>query len=107
MSRIPSADWSWIDTAAQWFERAWKKGPRPRIEDFLAKVAEPQRPARFRELLRVERELRRRAAEGPTALTHLRFRRLRSRVDREARDDGRPGLLDRHVPYGMARCSQR
>jgi hypothetical protein len=54
VSGIPSADWSWIDAADQRFERAWKKGPRPRIEDFLAKVAEPQRPALFRELLRVK-----------------------------------------------------
>jgi WD40 repeat protein/serine/threonine protein kinase len=67
MSGIPSADWSWIDTAAQWFERAWKQGPRPRIEDFLAKVAAPQRPALFRELLRIELELRWRAGEEPAA----------------------------------------
>ena len=44
MSGIPTGDWSWIDGAARRFEQAWRKGPRPRIEDYLAKVAEPQRP---------------------------------------------------------------
>ena len=32
-----------IDKAADDFERAWKKGPRPAIEDYLAGVAEPRR----------------------------------------------------------------
>jgi len=67
MVEIPTADWSWINEAAERFEQAWKKGPRPRIEDFLAKVPEPGRPPLLSELLRVERELRARAGEGPTA----------------------------------------
>ena len=71
MSEIPQEDWSWIDAAARRFERAWKTGPRPRIEDFLAKVPEPQRPALLRELLIVERELRLVAAEVPTAEEYL------------------------------------
>jgi hypothetical protein len=36
MSEIPTNDWTWINAAADRFERAWKQGPRPRIEDYLA-----------------------------------------------------------------------
>ena len=67
MAEIPSADWSWINEAAERFERAWKKGTRPRIEDFLAKEPEPRRPQLLSELIRVERELRAGAGERPTA----------------------------------------
>jgi WD40 repeat protein/tRNA A-37 threonylcarbamoyl transferase component Bud32 len=65
VSEIPTADWSWIDAAAQRFERAWKKGLRPRIEDYLAEADESRRPPLLEELLRVECELRRRAGEMP------------------------------------------
>jgi serine/threonine protein kinase len=67
MAEIPTADWSWIDAAAQRFERAWKDGERPRIEEFLIKVPEPQWPPLLQELMRVEGELRRRAGEEPSA----------------------------------------
>jgi serine/threonine protein kinase len=67
MSDIPSADWSWIDAVCSRFEKAWKHGPRPRIEEFLARVPEPQWPPLLAELLRVERELRQRAGEEPAA----------------------------------------
>src|SRR5271154_918078 len=67
MNEIPTVDWAWMNEAAERFERAWKKGPRPRIEDFLAEVPEPQRPRLLSELLRVECELRARANEGATA----------------------------------------
>jgi len=40
VAEIPTGDWSWINDAAECFERAWKKGPRPHIEDFLIKVPE-------------------------------------------------------------------
>jgi hypothetical protein len=36
MAELPSSDWSRIDAAAVRFERQWKEGPRPLIEDFLA-----------------------------------------------------------------------
>ena len=65
MSEIPTADWTWINAAADRFERDWKQGPRPRIEDFLAEVDEARRPLLLEELLRVERELRRRDGEEP------------------------------------------
>jgi WD40 repeat protein/formylglycine-generating enzyme required for sulfatase activity/serine/threonine protein kinase len=67
MNEIPTSDWAWINEAAERFERAWKKGPRPRIEDFLIEVPESQWPPLLQELMRVEGELRARAGEGPTA----------------------------------------
>jgi eukaryotic-like serine/threonine-protein kinase len=66
MSEIPTRDWSSIDAAAMRFERAWKDGSRPRIEDYLIEAAEPQRAPLLDELLRVEIELRRRGGEQPT-----------------------------------------
>jgi serine/threonine protein kinase len=66
MSDIPSQDWTWIDAAAARFERAWKTGPRPQMEMFLAEVPEPRRAPLLTELLLVERELRIRAGELPT-----------------------------------------
>ena len=65
MSEIPTSDWTWINAAADRFERAWKQGTRPRIEDHLTAVEESQRPALLVELLRVELELRRREGEQP------------------------------------------
>jgi WD40 repeat protein/serine/threonine protein kinase len=65
MSEIPTGDWSWVHNTAERFEQAWKKGPRPRIEDFLATVEESCRPPLLEELLRVECELRRRAGDEP------------------------------------------
>jgi len=62
---IPSGEWSCINEAADDFELAWKKGPRPVIEDYVAGVAEPRRSLLLKELLRVERELRLRAGEDP------------------------------------------
>ncbi len=65
MSEIPTGDWGRIDEAAMRFERAWKDGSRPRIEDYLIEVDEPQRPRLLDELLKVEIELRRGAGEQP------------------------------------------
>jgi serine/threonine protein kinase len=67
LADIPTADWSWIDAVAERFEHAWKNGERPRIEEFLIKVPEPQWPPLLQELVRVEGELRRRAGEEPCA----------------------------------------
>ncbi len=65
MAEIPTADWTWIDAAAVRFEREWKAGSRPRIEDFLADVDESRWPPLLEELLRVERELLQRAGAEP------------------------------------------
>jgi hypothetical protein len=67
MNEIPAADWTRINAAADRFERAWKSGPRPRIEDYLAEAEPELRTALFDELVRVELELRRCAGEDPTA----------------------------------------
>src|SRR5271168_200463 len=66
MSEIPTSDWTWINAAADRFERAWKEGQRPRIEDFLVEVDEPRQDRLLEELLRVELELRRNAGEEPS-----------------------------------------
>ncbi len=65
MAEIPTADWSRINDDADRFERAWKAGPRPRIEDYLAEAEPELRPALLEELVRVERELRRREGDDP------------------------------------------
>ena len=67
MADIPTADWSWINAAADRFERACSRGRRPRIEDYLVDVDQDRVPALLEELLRVECELRRRGGEEPTA----------------------------------------
>src|SRR5262249_9542541 len=95
VSEIPPADWSWIDAAAQRFERAWKAGPRPRIEDDLAEADESRRPPLLEQLLRVECGLRREDVEGPAAgdssppllrACRAERRRLPSRADTLRRD---------------------
>jgi tRNA A-37 threonylcarbamoyl transferase component Bud32 len=65
MAEIPTADWSRINDAADRFERARKQGPRPRIEDYLVEAEPDLRAALLEELLRIERELRRREGEDP------------------------------------------
>jgi serine/threonine-protein kinase len=65
MAEIHTADWTRINDAADRFERAWKQGQRPRIEDYLAEADPGLRAALLEELLRVERELRRGQGEDP------------------------------------------
>ena len=72
MNELPPGDWSWIDEVATRFDRAWKAGHRPRLEDYLAGAAEPRRAALFEELLRVELEIRHAAGEQPTSAEYRR-----------------------------------
>ena len=67
MAEVSKADWSWINQAADQFERAWKAGTRPQMEDFLAQATEARRRPLLDELLRVECEIRLRLGEKPTA----------------------------------------
>ena len=67
MGEVSKADWSWINQAADEFERACKAGSRPRIEDFLARATAARRGPLLDELLRVECEIRRRQGEKPAA----------------------------------------
>jgi len=56
-----------LDRICDRFESAGRAGRRPRIEDFLGEIPEPERPALLRELLLLELELRRTQGERPTA----------------------------------------
>jgi serine/threonine protein kinase len=67
MGEISKADWSWINRAADQFERAWARGSQPLIEDFVARTTESRRGPLVDQLLRVEREIRLRKGEKPTA----------------------------------------
>jgi serine/threonine protein kinase len=55
-----------VDEACDRFEKAWKDGRRPRIEDYLVEVPEPDRVPLFPELLALEIELRCDGGERPT-----------------------------------------
>jgi serine/threonine-protein kinase len=59
----PTALTQRLDPLYDRFEAAWAAGQRPVIEDFLAEVAERDRPAVLRELLLVELHYRRQAGE--------------------------------------------
>src|SRR5262249_50839422 len=72
MSDIESEGLSWLDAAGERFERAWEKGTRPRLEDFLAGVPEPRRPALLGHLLAIELERRRAQGERPQRDEYLR-----------------------------------
>ena len=65
MGEPRAGDSTWIDEVATRFERAWRAGPRPRIEDYLGDAAGPLRPRLLEELLRVECQLRVREGERP------------------------------------------
>jgi hypothetical protein len=67
-----TGDRTWIDERADHFERAWRGGTRPRIEDYLADVAEPRRTRLLEELLQVERQLALEAGERPVAAAYRR-----------------------------------
>ena len=56
-----------IDAIVTPFDRAWRGGQRPRIEELLVGVAEPRRSHLLAELLRVEQEYRRETGEEPMA----------------------------------------
>jgi serine/threonine-protein kinase len=78
------------------FEAAWKAGQRPRIEDHLAAVPEPERSELLRELLPLEVDYRRLAGELPPAEEFLaRFPTL----DRAWLED----VLSRTIPPGPDR----
>jgi formylglycine-generating enzyme required for sulfatase activity len=67
MSGEADAESSAIDRAADRFERDWKAGRVPLIEDYLAGAPGERRGRLFEELLYVERELRSRSGDLPDA----------------------------------------
>ena len=60
-----------IDQLADRFEREFRDGSAPRIEDFLHSEASELRPHLLRELLALELELRRHAEEQPVMAEYL------------------------------------
>jgi formylglycine-generating enzyme required for sulfatase activity len=60
-----------VNERCERFEAAWKAGERPRIEDFLAETAEPERSQLLRELLALEWEYRRQDGEPLTPDEYL------------------------------------
>jgi predicted ATPase len=60
-----------IDEACDRFERAWRAGGRPALEDHLAEVPEAQRTVLLRELVLLEAPYRRRAGEEPRPEDYL------------------------------------
>jgi serine/threonine protein kinase/Tfp pilus assembly protein PilF len=54
-----------VDAVCYRFEKAWRTGKRPRIEDYLVGVADIDRPALLRELVPLDADYRRRAGEQP------------------------------------------
>jgi serine/threonine-protein kinase len=61
-----------LDEACDQFEAEWRKGSRPRAEDFLDKRRESERAKLLRWLLQVEVELRYNDGEAPTPDEYLR-----------------------------------
>jgi hypothetical protein len=55
-----------VDEACDRFEKAWRAGQRPRIEDYVTEAPGPARGMLLRELLAVEIELRSGGPEKPT-----------------------------------------
>jgi len=55
-----------VDSVCDQFESAWRQGTRPRVEDSLGDVTEPDRTAFLRELLHLDWEYRQRVGEEPT-----------------------------------------
>src|SRR4051812_1616673 len=54
------------DALRRRFEQAWRDGPRPRLEDYLAAAGDLDRAVLLAELLAVEVRCRRAAAETPS-----------------------------------------
>jgi serine/threonine protein kinase len=71
MTETPGRESGGAARVARRFERAWKDGARPRIEDYLARVEEPFRPQALERLLRVECDFRREAGEESTFEEYL------------------------------------
>jgi serine/threonine protein kinase len=63
-----------VDNECDRFEHQWRTGAAPRIEEFVAALAGPQRDELLRALLEVELELRSQSGDSPTAEEyHARF----------------------------------
>jgi serine/threonine protein kinase len=101
MGDHPQATETWIDVIATPFDRAWRAGQRPRIEDYLADISEPRRGQLLEELLRVERENREILGEAPT-LEEYRSRFPGAEAVVDAVYGARPASLGATIPQKPA-----
>ena len=62
---LPLADARRINDACERYETDWRAGAQPRIEEAIAQIDAPHRPALLRELIAVDRELRQSRGEDP------------------------------------------
>src|SRR5262245_30240512 len=62
---LPGSRVRHADQLCDQFEAAWKAGQRPRLEDYVGTLAEPERLALLCELIPLEADYRRRAGEQP------------------------------------------
>jgi tetratricopeptide (TPR) repeat protein/tRNA A-37 threonylcarbamoyl transferase component Bud32 len=60
-----------VDAACDRFEAAWRAGAAPRIEDYVDRADDADRPALLGELLALERELRRGGGQPPAVEEYL------------------------------------
>jgi serine/threonine protein kinase len=63
---LPPSGLRRVDELCERFEAAWRAGQRPRMEDYLGDVPEPERSELLRELLSLELACRRQKGEPPT-----------------------------------------
>ena len=61
----PVSIFGFIDSLCRQFQAEWRRGLRPRIEEYLVQVSESARSTLFRNLLNLEIESRRRRNENP------------------------------------------
>ena len=67
----PERTSDYVDELCDWFEAAWRAGPAPQIEDYLADAEDADRATLLGELVALERELRCRRGEQPTTEEYL------------------------------------
>ncbi len=63
--RLPLSTERRINGICNRFEKAWRTGERPRIEDYLGETPEPERSTLLRELIALDMDYRRQAGETP------------------------------------------
>ena len=103
MSEIPTSDWTWINAAADRFEREWNHQARGRKSRTIWPRSKSRSgPALVEELLRVEVKMHRRAGEKPAGTeSRLAF----PSTSRTSRPSSVPIRADpRRPPYRRTRC---
>jgi serine/threonine protein kinase len=80
--RWPDTLFRHIDEACDRFEKAWRAGDAPRIEEYLESFAAPERPEALRDLVTLEWALRHWRGERPDPQEyHRRFPEYRDQLD--------------------------